>query len=467
MLQEEDHEGCSNVFCCRFHPRQYKHGRGALANKVIRETRGCFCNESNENDSWSEGWIAKFFYSIFDLSLDLYAAFAVMAKYVITPETLLAATTAVTSVLIYDRYGGHLSSDMSWTLVSFAVVFPLTMSITQAFVRRDSALESLATIRAVTTNMLMAHCRWNWVGSKKSYEGRKMPTTVRPVDDPSTAAWELEGDHVQNVHKTLDSLIDAIRTYLLVPRRGRARHVYTAFGRREDAWVGWAEEVGAEKVTKIISRLHSATETLKSYGLPPNEASRISQYLYFLTREWETVRTLKEYRTPQAMRSFSRVMVHTLPMFYGPYFLHFSKGDDGVKNVYFACIFAGLISVFMCALLLVQTSLENPFDTKSLDTVKVDYEMGRTRRLFVSIIEDYRDTPDWSDEPPAVSITNPKHIKSAYVPPAKWVMGKKNKSCKKPTECSEGSGRTGATATAELVQPGYQNGPDLDNQCKV
>ena len=78
MLQDENPEGCSGMFCCRFHPRQYKHGRGALANKVIRETRGCCCNETTaDNDDWSEGWLAKFYYSIFDLCLDLWAAFAV------------------------------------------------------------------------------------------------------------------------------------------------------------------------------------------------------------------------------------------------------------------------------------------------------------------------------------------------------------------------------------------------------
>ena len=389
-----------------------------------------------------------------------------MAKYVFTPETLLAATTSVTSVLIYDAYGGHLAADMSWTLVSFAVVFPLTMSITQAFVRRDSALESLASVRAVTTNMLMAHCRWNWVGAKKAYDGRTSPTTAKDFNNSSATPHELERDHVQQVHRVLDSLIDAIRTYLLVPRRGRARHVYTAFGRREDAWVGWAEEVGADKVTKIISRLHSATETLKSYGLPPNEASRISQYLYFLTREWETIRTLKEYRTPQAMRSFSRVMVHTLPMFYGPYFLHFSKGDDGEKNVYFACIFAGLISVFMCALLLVQTSLENPFDTKSLDTVKVDYEMARTRRLFNSIISDYLETPNWRAEPPVVGIVNPNQIQDSYVPPSKWVMGKMKK-CKINNGTNEMNNGTNDSDNSGglLAQPGYLNGPDCEVLC--
>eukprot|EP01064_Diplonema_japonicum_P013925 TRINITY_DN21462_c0_g1_i2.p1 TRINITY_DN21462_c0_g1~~TRINITY_DN21462_c0_g1_i2.p1 ORF type:complete len:418 (+),score=46.92 TRINITY_DN21462_c0_g1_i2:572-1825(+) len=393
------------LLCCRFNKKQG--GRGKLASTVNEKTRTC-CGEGREyGDTWDESWFLLFFYSFFDLGLDLWSAFAVFAKYVCSAETLLALTTSILSVLIYDRYGQHLSTDMSWTLISFTVIFPLTMSITQAFVRRDDALKSLASIRGLLCNIISAHLRWNWVGSDKMYNGRMVPTTVQALD--STEEHRIQQTHSIEAQNLILELCEAIRGYLLVPRKGRARHVYTSCGQEEGKWVEWAEEVGAEKVSKLIGRLHGATETLKSKGLPPNEASRINQYLYFLTREWETIRTLKEYRTPQAMRSFSRVTIQTLPMFYGPYFLHLSKGDSMTEgNVGFACVFSGLITVFMCSLLLVQTSLENPFDTQSLDTVKIDVEIGRTRRLLLSLCDDV--VYDWRSLPPDLSAQSPEEL---------------------------------------------------------
>ncbi|KAJ9463362.1 hypothetical protein DIPPA_08802 [Diplonema papillatum] len=411
-----DEEESTKFLWFRFLPGRYPFGSGDLADRVFRARESCcpprVCGSDNEKP-WKTPFHVTFFNAAVNLFLDLFSAFAVMAKYVLTPETVFAVHNAVWSVILYNWYASDLAANMTWTLVSFAIVFPMTLSITRAFVRRDAALSSLSNIRALMCNILIAHCMWNWVGSGKKYDGRTAPP-VTPLDKEDNT---IAASHRKDVLALLGRVIDAMRSYLLVPRKGRARHFYTVPGYREARWVTWAEEEGGERATKLILRLHGATEVLKAAGLPANEASRINQYVYFVSREWENLRAVKEYRTPMAMRSFTRVVVHTLPILYAPYFLYLAKGASGeAENIEFACVFAGVMAVFMCGLLMVQTSLEDPFDARSIDTVKVDVEMGRSLRMLHALISDT--THDWRDDSPPIETAGPDDLLSGlqYIP---------------------------------------------------
>ncbi|KAJ9463363.1 hypothetical protein DIPPA_08797 [Diplonema papillatum] len=396
-----EEEEATRLLCFRFLPGRYPFGTGDLADNVF-SARQPTCS-TDETRPWHKPLHLRIYCSVIDVFLDLFAAFAVMGKYVITLETLFAANNSIWAVIIYDWTGRHFTSDMTWTLVSFALVFPLTMSITRAFVRREAALRSLADLRSLLCNILMAHSRWNWVGGQKQYNGRTVPPVKPATDDADNS---IKQTHMAEVLALQERIVDAMRSYLLVPRRGKARHIYTVSGYQESRWVTWAEEEGGHRVTKLIMRLHGATETLKSAGLPPNEASRINQYVYFVTRTWEQLRAVKEYRTPMAMRAFSRIVVHTLPVLYAPYFLYIGMGAGHDKrNIAFACAFSSVMSVFMCGLMLVQNSLEDPFETRSIDSVKVDVEMGRTLRVLRSAARDVQ--KDWRGDTPSLGTDGP------------------------------------------------------------
>eukprot|EP00756_Hemistasia_phaeocysticola_P055580 Hpha_TRINITY_DN31539_c0_g1::TRINITY_DN31539_c0_g1_i1::g.1606::m.1606 len=324
--------------------------------------------------------------------LDVGSAFVVTFWIMCKLETLITCTTAVMSTLLYWWYAEHLSINLSWTLVSFAVVFPLTMALRQAFGRRETALATLARFRGQAVNVLCAHMYWDWFGTN-DYVGRQ-----EGKSKADHAAYPVTNEHMMQVHKLLQRVLNALEAYLLLPRSLRARTMYCGpCGDAEREEVEGLETEAAIGIETLLGRLHGATETLKRGGLPGNEGSRINQYLMFLSRDWEQLRALKQYRTPQAMRSFSRVMIHTLPTFYGPYFIYVAKTDSRSDSaVGFACVFAVLISLFLTGLFLVENVLENPFGIKSLDTVRVQRDIDGLRKHLRRVMDDYLQSRPWN-----------------------------------------------------------------------
>lgn len=55
-------------------------------------------------------------------------------------------------------------------------------------------------------------------------------------------------------------------------------------------------------------------------GLPTNEASRLNQYNYLLQAALEGIMNVKDYRTPQGLRTFARFYVISMWPIMGPYF---------------------------------------------------------------------------------------------------------------------------------------------------
>lgn len=84
-----------------------------------------------------------------DSLLDLYAASKIFAMHLITFESLfvvLSSLLATTGYYVYSehRVGKSFGANISWMIVSFAIVAPMIMQIKQAFARRELALDVLA-----------------------------------------------------------------------------------------------------------------------------------------------------------------------------------------------------------------------------------------------------------------------------------------------------------------------------------
>jgi hypothetical protein len=78
---------------------------------------------------------------------------------------------------------------------------------------------------------------------------------------------------------------------------------------------------------------------------------------------------VKEYRTPQGMRSLARFyVVLFIPIFFGPYWAWVATNTDFA----FAFFFSILTQVALTAVLNLSLALEDPFDNKGMDGVFVD-----------------------------------------------------------------------------------------------
>lgn len=93
--------------------------------------------------------------------LDIYAAVVIFWHHLVTFETFLVSCVAIGATLFYFELQGPDASDfggeLSWVLVSFAVVSPMIMQIKQAFVRRETSLHILAECKLILLRLIVIH----------------------------------------------------------------------------------------------------------------------------------------------------------------------------------------------------------------------------------------------------------------------------------------------------------------------
>ena len=162
----------------------------------------------------------------------------------------------------------QLAFRQSWTLISVFLVFPLTMTMTSAFNRREMALVQLSTLKSNLMCIFLAHSHWDWYTIPK---------------DPSQPASSGRGsrlppDHVRQVHGEISSLIRTLKSSLRAPIVSRARHTYTAAGRRQRKLVMQHASLLHERMALQMKHLSLLAEEMKRAGLPANEATRIRQH---------------------------------------------------------------------------------------------------------------------------------------------------------------------------------------------
>lgn len=331
--------------------------------------------------------------------LDEGAGLLIFLDFMWTPDSLIALATSVAAVLIYAKYCPYLAVNMTWTAVSFILLFPLQSAVTEAYRRREAALASVLTFRATMTNIFLGHAIWDFSGD--SWWGRREDNKPRDqggggMKKKPYAETPLHPDHTERVRHLLLRIADAMEELLLVPRRGRARMDMCPCSHRERDQVITAEMMGRDKVLQLLGRLHNAVEELKAAGMPGNEAARLNQYNYFLTTEFEKLWGFKTYRTLTAFRAFSRVTIFILPFFYAPYFIWIAGLQNpetaSPERLVFAVCFASLISMLFAAILNLAVTLENPFRPGARDTVRVREEMDLCRRAINKANADHEET---------------------------------------------------------------------------
>lgn len=309
-----------------------------------------------------------------DTLLDYYAAFVTFALYLFTFETLLLCVLSAGSVAFYCRWysdaGERLSANINWTFFSFAIVFPLTFSLNEAFKRRELALLNLAQMKSNLFSIYLAHRDWDWATKEGACNGRD----------------KLPAGHVVQVRAVLMDMTEAQCDVLLAPNVSRSRHLLTAPGRQKRCRVQAFKAERHMRIATGFSRLSAAAEELKTAGLPGNEAARLRQYNSLMMGQWETVRNVKRYRTPLTTRVFARLYILLHPFIMGPYYAYIAgvgiRGGQEHTNFAFAVMLAVLTSVALSALFNIRYALEDPFVEGSLDTIRVRADFAENARLL-------------------------------------------------------------------------------------
>jgi hypothetical protein len=154
---------------------------------------------------------------------------------------------------------------MNWTLLSFAVITPMSASITMAFNRREQALNHLAVVKATLLNIYSAHACWDWSKPSKDPSGRAL----------SERDWEAHADEVLH---TILKVTTELSRMLTLPTATRARHTVTSAGKKQSAELLAMMFKLNRSILVRMCRLTQLCEVFKKEGLPPNEATRIRQW---------------------------------------------------------------------------------------------------------------------------------------------------------------------------------------------
>ncbi|EQC38505.1 hypothetical protein SDRG_04212 [Saprolegnia diclina VS20] len=296
-----------------------------------------------------------------DVCLDLYAAAIILSLHLLSLETALVVGLSIVSTSAY--FHAHVATDgpsfaanLSWTIVSFAVVSPMIMQIRQAFTRRELALDLLAEVKALSCNVLLAHAMWDWGKNERM----KLPL-----------------HHALVTKQLLRTVLADLQRILTLPTFTRGRHQFTSVGKDQASSFLDHFHSLARRVTYSIQLLQGQVEVMKAVGLPANEASRINQYHWLLQARLEKLCNLKLYRTPQATRSFTRLVILLLPLFYGPYYVYVATA--GPTSYGFALTLSVVTSLLMIGIFNVERALEDPFTDEGLDGVKAQRVFARIR----------------------------------------------------------------------------------------
>lgn len=93
-----------------------------------------------------------------------YSSLAVFLTHLISLEGVLSIFISVTlTVYLYETTDESFRGDaLDWVLLSFAVITPISSTITMSFNRRERALVEIASFRASCVALYQSHALWGW-----------------------------------------------------------------------------------------------------------------------------------------------------------------------------------------------------------------------------------------------------------------------------------------------------------------
>lgn len=237
---------------------------------------------------------------------------------IIDYHTWLVTLLALVVVFLCRQFGFLV--DLPTTLIGIAVVFPLVFSINSAYKRREDALRAFASLKAHAVALVFAHREW-------------------PDDHTG---------HVERAGELLERLLTAVSHHFSSNSRDQTK--------------------SKQQIYTIFSEFSRSHETLRQVGVPANEISRANQYLRQIIIDFERMNNIASYRTPLALRAYSRLFLNLFPLLFGPYFATIAYPEHPLAGY----VVAVLYTVVLVSLDNIQDDLENPFDGAGADDLRLD-----------------------------------------------------------------------------------------------
>lgn len=235
--------------------------------------------------------------------------------HVIDLHTLIIVVLSISVTWLCRRWGFII--DLPTNLIGIAVIFPLVFSINSAYKRREDALKAYSNFKAHAISIYLAH-----------------------------RDWVKGGTHEARGRQLITELLEAVSNYFLENK--------TAVS-------------DAKPIYSLFSEISYSHELLRQAGVPANEVSRVNQYLRALIIHFENMNNIAHYRTPVAIRAYSRIFLNAFPILFGPFFANVAYPEWPIAGYGVAIIYA----LVLVSLDNIQDDLEKPYDGKGQDDLNL------------------------------------------------------------------------------------------------
>ena len=220
---------------------------------------------------------------------------------------------------IYNYFNIRLTID--FTIVSIAIVFPLVFSITSAYQRRQESIETFAEFR-------------------------------NKIIDISNIFYAVNGVGKEDYNTLYSELLCA-----------------------QKLLVSYIKSTGENQNFELLrQKRKSILLLLNSYKHLFNEREKDSliQVKNELFLSAEKLRGTKIHETPISLRKYCLIFIYLSPFLYDSQLVVGQSSFDYTAETVISLFFSLLISFVLMALYNVQEYIENPFDQKGLDDLKID-----------------------------------------------------------------------------------------------
>jgi len=274
-----------------------------------------------------KGSLIKYFFKNQIVSTSIKSSFeAILSVFNIRLLIILLET-----IFIYFLYKNYqINFNIDFTIMSIAIVFPLVFSITSAYQRRQDAINSYLEFR-------------------------------NKIIDLTNVFYAVENVQKKDYVKlfgSLEEIQSLLNDYL-------------------------TKENDEKDFDKIRSKRKEVLLIIDSYKKLFNEREkdsliRIKNELFLSA---EKIRGIKIHGTPISLKKYCLIFIYFSPLLYNSH--SFVNSNNLNLENFMPLLFVLVVSFVLMALYNIQDYIENPFDQKGLDDLKIDkLKVNKTESLF-------------------------------------------------------------------------------------
>ena len=237
------------------------------------------------------------------------------------------------TILVYFLYNYYeINLQLDFTIMSVAIVFPLVFSITSAYQRRQDYVKEFAVFR-------------------------------NKIIDLSNIFYSVDKTSKTDYEKLFFSLVEL-----------------------QDIFVNYLKNSSSENNFKKVRKKRKEIFLLiDSYKKLYNEREKdsIIRVKNELFQSAEKLRGLKIHSTPISLRKYCLIFIFLSPLIYNTQLVSQSISLGFISETYISLLMSIIVSFILIALYNVQDYIENPFDQKGLDDLKLNkMDVSKSESLY-------------------------------------------------------------------------------------